>query len=361
MPLLSLCVILVVTAAPDAGAEQPSGDEQIQVTVGRPVTLSASTGHYNFPTLQQIGPQHLFVKIWASPDAALGEKDIHEVGQWTEDGGGTWGKRVSFRGKEAGGHSWIRRKDGTCVWLSYFTRPIAEKQVSCNLGHSSDGRTYSWSAGKVTFPKAVKPWRAGNAYMVFARSILEMTDNSLLATMYGRFAEDKFDRSILVRSTDGGKTWGYYSTIARDERIGHLDEPVLVRLASGELFCVMRNRSGVPMYSTRSKDHGRTFSPPRRLPAYAASVFPDMVLMSNGILALSFGRPGTHLMFAVDGKGRRWTSRTTIHAGTNTDAYTAIREVAPGRLLYIYQETMEAPDGKRENAIRGVFVDVTRK
>ena len=126
---------------------------------------------------------------------------------------------------------------------------------------------------------------------------------------------------------------------------------------------LMRNQSGRPMHTVRSTDGGQTWTPPQRLPRYAASVFPDLTLMSNGILACSFGRPGCHLMFSVDGGGEKWTSRTTLFEGPST-CYTAIREVAPGKLLYIHDVTPagwgELKDGQ-VNEVRGVFVTVLRK
>jgi len=370
MSVLVCCglVALTVTAdaaetrAPANSAEQTLGDGQIRVQVGEPFVISKSTGHHWFPTLKQIGPKHLFVGIWAAADAAMSEQGVHSVGVWTQDGGRTWGEPVSFRGKEAGGHSWIRRKDGTCVWLSYFTRRTDEKTATCNVGHSQDGRTYSWSVGKVTFPQAVSEWKDGNAYMVFARSILQMSDGSLLASMYGRFADDKRYRSILVQSTDGGTNWQYLSTMAYDpDVVGEgLCEPCVVELAGGDLFCIMRSSSGKPMYTVRSSDGGTTWTEPVQLAPYTASVFPDLVLMSNGVLACSFGRPGCHLMFSVDGKGHRWTDRVTVFKGPST-CYTAMREVAPGQLLYVH-DVVPAGWNKLEpgqfNEIRGVFVTI---
>lgn len=342
---------------------ETSGDEQIQVTVGKPFTISSSPSHYNFPTLKQLGENEAFVAIWASADASLEADDCDVACVWTEDGGKSWDEPVVFHGSEGGGHSWIRRKDGTCVWLRYFCRPIAEETLSCDVGFSEDGRNYIWSVGKVTFPEPVKPWTKGNAFMVFARSILELDDGSLLATMYGYFDRDAKYRSLLVRSTDGGTNWDYYSTMAfsLDAPGEGCCEPVIARTSAGELLCVMRVGSNLPMWVCRSANAGKTWSDPHELPFYSASVFPDMLLLANGILAVSFGRPGAHIMFSVDGEGRRWTLRTTIHDGTNTDAYTAIREVAPGRLLYVFHENTTDGSDQPVNAIRGVFVQVERK
>ena len=354
----TVCLIAVLVTPLLAQAAHLYGDDQIEVTVGEPFTISSSPSYYNFPTLKQISAKELFVAIWASPDANMEDESVVVAGVWTHDGGRTWDKPVVLKGAQSGAHSWVRRKDGTCVWLSYFLRPLGEKVLAYNVGHSKDGRTYTWAVGRATLPEPIK-WDAGPYTPIqFSRTVLEMDDGSLLATMYGFFAADypRF-RCMLVRSTDDGLTWEYYSTIAfsPDAPGEGFDEPVVVRTSDGELLCVMRV-GGLPMWSCRSKDDGRTWSQPRKLPEYATSVFPDAVLMSNGVLAVSFGRPGCHIMFSVDGKGRRWTSRTTIHEGTNTDAYTAIREAAPGRLLYVYHEA--TPEG---NAIRGVFIDVKRK
>jgi len=370
----SLAGVLLPAPALLAQADPTFGDDPIEVTVGRPFTILPSPDDYpydrsrqnfDFVSLQQIRGGRLFAKVWAARDAALPEEAVNLLAVWTDDGGQTWGRPVRFHGKQAGGHSFLCRKDGTCIWLGYFLRPVDpndKKTLRLNVGRSSDGRDFTWSAGTVCFPRPVKDWTQGNAYMVCSRSILEGEDGALLATVYGEFAGDKCNRSGLIRSTDGGATWDYYSTIAHDATgsTGHRNEPVLVRLGDGELLCVMRNRSNQPMYVARSRDNGRTFGPARRLPGYAASVFPDMVEMACGLVAVSFGRPGNHIMFSVDG-GRRWTKRTTIHAGTASDGYTALREIEPGRLLYAYHEAVPLGDGRERSLIRGVLIEVRRK
>jgi hypothetical protein len=64
------------------------------------------------------------------------------------------------------------------------------------------------------------------------------------------------------------------------------------------------------------------------------SVCADLVMMSNGILACSYGRPCGNLMLSADG-GRTWTAHhnVTVAPGFN---YAGIAEVRPGRLLYMH-------------------------
>ncbi len=285
---------------------------------------------------------------------------------------------------ESGGHSFIKKRDGTCVWLGLFTHPLDERTLGANCGFSPDGNKFTWTEGKVRFPEKVLivPWQNGLAMMDFARSILELADGSLVATMYGNFESDiqgrdpkkvKYGenryRTLLVRSTDGGLNWDYYSTVAfsADAAGEGFGEPVMTRTSDGNLLCVMRRGSALPMASCRSTDDGRTWSEPRILPDDAVSVFPDLVLMSNGVLALSSGRPGIYLKFSVDGTGVEWTPRITLYEDphwptpASTCGYTALREVAPGRLLCIFSFLENLIKPGAESHMRAVFIDISRK
>ncbi|MEQ1828276.1 MAG: exo-alpha-sialidase, partial [Pirellula sp.] len=63
-------------------------------------------------------------------------------------------------------------------------------------------------------------------------------------------------------------------------------------------------------------------------------VMPDFVLMSNGVLAYSYGRPISNLMFSLDG-GRIWRDHRVVSDRANFN-YTAIREISSGRLLFMH-------------------------
>jgi hypothetical protein len=77
-------------------------------------------------------------------------------------------------------------------------------------------------------------------------------------------------------------------------------------------------------------------------------VLPDLVLMSNGVLACSYGRPASCLMFSLD-QGKTWTSHHVISDRVRFN-YTSIREISPGRLLYVH----DAPK------LTCVYVDVEK-
>ena len=109
------------------------------------------------------------------------------------------------------------------------------------------------------------------------RSMLVLSGGDLLASAYGRFDGDtapveylpkmKQTRSYLVRSSDEGKTWTYFSTIAvppvEQEGFG---EPVIVQLKhgsrAGRLICQMR--TGRNLQSTRQNPMMRAKPGPRR-------------------------------------------------------------------------------------------------
>lgn len=117
------------------------------------------------------------------------------------------------------------------------------------------------------------------------------------------------------------------------------------------------------MLLARSSDLGLTWTH-WRFPWVGCK--PDLLEMSNGVLAAAFGRPGNFLAFSLDG-GKTWPRRVELAPyGQNTSGYVGIEEVAPGRLLAVYDQR-EVPlskftlwgDPEMVVAITGQFVDVT--
>jgi photosystem II stability/assembly factor-like uncharacterized protein len=170
----------------------------------------------------------------------------------------------------------------------------------------------------------------GATMVVWSRKAVKLPD--------GRTTTERW--SHLLRSTDEGRTWNYFSTI------GPGGEPAVVRLSATEQTAVIRGDRNSRMRQMFSHDAGKTWSKPIELEV--GRVLPDLFLMSNGVLACSYGRPASCLMFSVDG-GRAWSSHHVISDKVGFN-YTSIREISPGRLLYIH-------DAPKLNA---VLVDVER-
>lgn len=200
--------------------------------------------------------------------------------------------------------------------------------------------------------------------MYLRRSILELRNGDLLASVYGRFESDKAPaeyrgsmsktRSFLLRSSDRGANWKYIDTIAADP-VGQegMGEPVLVQLSqgplAGRLICLLRTGRENPVYQCESDDEGKTWT--RAYPlSWQYSHYgrrreivgtdPDVIEMRDGTLVMSFGHKpdyqddGNFLAFSLD-QGRSWTQVTRLSTAAGS-AYTGVREVAPGELFVVY-------------------------
>jgi hypothetical protein len=346
---------------PVFAAVQGCAPKSVTVNVGEPfVIYKTDETRCWFPWMFQLDDKTMMVFIQRSADAITPDFSPTPVSTISRDGGQTWSQPQPQ--KELC-YSWLRLKEGSCLWLGYYLRYQSESVARFDIGRSRDGIHYTIAEGTVDIsPHRFKQIENGAASMVFHRWVMQKPDGTLLASIYGRFIGDTLDRCILISSGDGGTTWKYFSTIGYDPAVGNegFNEPSVVRLANGELFCFLRNGPNKPMYSTQSKDGGKTWSPPTRMPEEYTqfSVDPDLLLLSNGVLACSGGRTDCRIMFSLDGTGRTWTKPITIYSGPTT-SYTSIREVAPNRLFYLYDVVpnwWEMPKKGEPHEIRGVFL-----
>lgn len=207
----------------------------------------------------------------------------------------------------------------------------------------------------------------------FSRSVLELPDNSLLATAYGCFQEDRLvpedrhsqietpykTRAFLVLSQDQGLSWHYYATIAQpiagDPVVEGFNEPTMVRLDDGRLLCILRTGHYTPLYACWSSDDGQTWTDPLYT-GLERGCWPCLRKLIDGRLALSYGQrfpagwsritpqgdwpryepiwPGTGLVrlaISADGTGETWDD-AIVGSGMGS-CYSTIYEVAPDQLF----------------------------
>lgn len=219
---------------------------------------------------------------------------------------------------------------------------------------------------------------------------LRLHNGDLMATMFGNFKGDseladgypeEFDfrkyRTVVVFSSDNGKSWGNPVTVAYNRQLARgtdddssvqttkivpavtqegFCEADLTRAADGTLICAMRSggRIGVrkapifptPLYVSRSHDEGKTWTPP--VPVADRGVCPYLVTLENGVIVCSYARPGAWLIFSDD-DGESWKGAFEFGPG---GSYVKVIKVAPNRILVIHY---------RDSSYVGTFFTVARR
>lgn len=186
----------------------------------------------------------------------------------------------------------------------------------------------------------------------------------------------RLHRSLFVlRSSDGGNSFHYDSIVAswRDAPWGNEgpNESDWVLLPNGEIVCVMRVGSdrahqlkAYPMLVVRSSDGGRTWHGNRRI---AAGVRPRVIRLDNGILVCTAGRPDNNLIFSID-DGHSWTREYVLDSRHRSSGYIDVREISPNRILVVYELhdyraqrfwLWEPPEPR--NVVKAVVLDVNRR
>ncbi len=196
-------------------------------------------------------------------------------------------------------------------------------------------------------------------------------DGSLItfATAVRREGDVPWWFPVLFRSTDGGFNFDYVSlpcgSDKPDSSHGYT-EPALTRLPNGDLLAVSRVEYHEPMrvmMQFRSSDDGLTWTTPeicpgvppvypvRKIPVVnegkthlnAVAVSPDLAVLPNGVVVLTYGRPGQYLAFSEDGTGSHWRDRIAVvpeHSlfGVNdaTSAMAGVTAVSHDELLLVY-------------------------
>ncbi|HEX5553349.1 MAG TPA: sialidase family protein [Chitinophagaceae bacterium] len=284
----------------------------------------------------------------------------------SRDNGNTWKEKLTNKDFYI---SSMVEKNGILYGVVYFTYPVSSGQERMVYWTSGDmGRSWKKHEGVVNAPKGRK-FKANGitgiwGSMLFHRGMQVMEDGSIQGVMYGYFAgEDKYS-VVWVRSNDNCATWNVVSVVASGLPEGNFKnaegycEPTFAKTRDGSLLCVMRISSYLPLYQCRSSDNGKNWSRPIPLPGLAdtasESVDPQLVLMKNGVLALTYGRPGDRMAFSGDGCGYHWDSSLPTYE-KETTGYTTMVEAGPGKLLLISDQ---GRTGARQIAIWGRFISV---
>jgi photosystem II stability/assembly factor-like uncharacterized protein len=311
----------------NAGVPIPSPDPEIGVAAaeakpGRPIPPTR-------PYLYDVGRGVLILSVAQGPDAIYEPYGVLR----SNDAGRTWEPVKNAQFKTFAPQPHLRLPDGDILGVSRWNVKY-QPGLYVGMSYRFDPAAESFTQ----FENVIHTPPDAGQVIAFDRDIFDWGRGEQMAAVYtratGRWA------AYLLKSRDAGATWTYFSTI------GDGPEPSVVRFSATEMMAILRTLSFGPLLQTRSNDGGKTWTPVT--PLEEGSVSPDMVYMSNGVLACSYGRPGSNLMFSTD-RGKTWDHHLVISDAKGFN-YTAIREVRPGRLLYVH----DAPN------LRALYVDVER-
>jgi hypothetical protein len=314
--------------------------------------------------------------------------DDCDMNRWTRlssDGGRTWSD-VHIPGNYLYGVR-IDLGDGQILSLSFATKKRADGKYTLPLRRSLDGwKTVTEETCVLDIPHSVPCGGDGgetNPGFLMDHSILQLKDGRLMATMYGNYDDDKTPadafpasfhlnkyRTIVVFSSDKGKSWGNPVTVATAPKVSQEGacEAGLARAANGDILCAFRSGGYPPVKSTpcylcRSTDEGQTWSEPQ--PILHLGVWPHLCVMRSGIVVCTTGRPGNWLVFSKD-DGRTWEGGFCFHKGgpwPTITSYNFLYETAPDTILVIYDREIVKNPGLVEanHEIVGTFFSVRKK
>ena len=298
----------------------------------------------------------------------------------SRDGGKTWQDGPAL------GTQFVQCQDGTIIGTQGGATPTDKPghyQLTVYTSTDSAQTSQSSTASLVVMDAA--DYITGDdskkyTNLIICNGIVELADGSLLATGYGNFKTDKIPikgfggkdglcmyRTYTIRSTDRGKTWAYYSTVAYDGVTGQESfcEASLINLGNDELLATMRTGRYSPLYQCRSLDGGKTWGKPKS--THVLGLWNGLAMLDNGVLVSAYGwrsvKPnveayveahadfmkryvddsiyknpdmkdaGDYVMFSTDG-GRTWTHHTLM-ATYPTAGYVSVAPVGPDSFIVL--------------------------
>ena len=170
------------------------------------------------------------------------------------------------------------------------------------------------------------------------RKVIRTQDDRLLLPVHC-WVKGAPKRSVfLIESKDDGESWQYLSTIMDDPEGKYAEGPNeadVVELANGDLLAYVRTGAPSPMFQLRSKDGGKTWGD--KIKFADTGVAPEAKILSNGTLLVITGRPGVYLYVDYTGTGTKY-QKYQVWGGSGS-SYSSILEIAPNRVMVIYDES----------------------
>ena len=295
------------------------GDGSSNARLGDVSATIIADGNYNaFPGVARLPDGRLVAVWWA------GTAHATPGGVWkysvSADQGRTWSSATTIDTSSAPIGALdvevLALRNGTLLLTGteYFGSTSTYRTVT-KAGIVDNNGVITWSADRVvsgsTFTSSVGITATGKA--------LELPDGGILLPIYGKNTGDAYMSVAVLRSTDGGVTWGSQVTIASTPSTKDYTEAGIARFPNGRLVAIMRHDQDLRGYDeSHSTDNGATWSAPTTVINLGAQPGkPALAVLGSGSLFM-FTRigGGNNTAYATSyDYGVTWTSFTTIAAG----------------------------------------------
>ncbi len=259
------------------------------------------------------------------------------------DGGKTFGTTNT---SNANLRSGLKQRNGTLIACQYFTTATAGDpgttwtfQYETSTDNGANWTTHTATAN-------FSPYNVTG--YVNHTGMLEDNSGNLYMVAYGTNYPNPTVQDFIIKSSDGGANWIYWGTPAYDSTRNQ-SETSVVRCVDNSWLAVFRNfvgsTTGTLRYS-RSTDNGVTWTAEQTmvgLTAGSGHVDPELTLLPNGVLVLTYGvyhstgDRDVRMAFSEDGSGTTWTHDTlifnSVNGGVESTGYTGNGAVKAHRLL----------------------------
>lgn len=296
-----------------------------------------SWGHVQFPRIFRQDDKKIAV-VWSLNDDDITAK-AKRGWKYSNDNGESW----FFRWKERPIDKGLKLSNGDYLKLTsinykstlvtkniksiiskdsnnfkfYKAEDINKKFINFNVFRNfKGGGTKKEIANVIYFPGTLKHSSKGVFPNQLWGDVKELPNGRLLTCQYPYFYDnnDEVNQSgvAFFESKDEGESWEQISFIPFyiDQNLDEdnnllrefmgFTEPTFELLDDKRIVCIMRSAPGyrvAPMYTSISDDLGKTWSDPK--PITNNGVLPQLLKLKNGVLVLSYGRPGVQIRFAI--------------------------------------------------------------
>ena len=208
------------------------------------------------------------------------------------------------------------------------------------LRSENDGRNWvKQNASLIGLPTEVR--RCGMPTS-FWGGCVELEPGHLIQGFYGQnnHARLEWDTKSYVNgvfeSRDAGRSWHFLSYISTDPSLGPEgpNELDLEVLRNGDILGVFR--TGSTIYTSRSIDQGKSWSPLKD--SKVEGVSPQLLLLGNGVLVMSYGTRDVYVRASLDGLGTNWTEPLLLYKGPGS-GYTHLQALGSDRFRVVFDQS----------------------